>query len=78
MAINATLCSSRNSQIALSARVFEAAYKAALFPSFAACGVHSFQSFSETSRGPPPCDSTQMAATEEVRTKDCSCGPACL
>lgn len=35
-AIDATLCSSRNFQTALSARVFEAPYKAAVFPSFAA------------------------------------------
>lgn len=49
-----------------------------MFPSFAACGAHSFQSSSVTSRGPTPCDGAQMAATEEVTTKDCSCGPACL
>lgn len=75
-----TLCSSRNFQISLSASVFEAAYKAALFPSLAACGAHSFQSSSVTSRGPPPCicDGAEMAAIEEVRIKDWSCGPACL
>lgn len=73
------MCSSRNFQTALSAKVFEAAYNAALFPSLAACGAHSFQSSSVTSRGPPcACDGAQMAATEEVRTKDWSCGPACL
>lgn len=73
------MCSSRNFQTALSAKVFEAGYNAALFPSLAACGAHSFQSSSVTSRGPPcACDGAQMAATEEVRTKDWSCGPACL